>query len=89
MSNVTVSRSATVVHTPVNPYISRVYEFIPISDVFSGSIQIDYEDAELNGIPRQPLHLIFTMAPTGQHTLPAPMMTSIILFSPPALVALP
>jgi hypothetical protein len=34
MSNVTVSRSATVIHTQVNPYISRVYEFITTSDVF-------------------------------------------------------
>jgi hypothetical protein len=31
------------------------------------------------------LPLIFTTAPTGQHTLPAPVMPSIIMFSPNGL----
>src|SRR6187401_3600510 len=51
LSNVTLSRSATIVHTQVNPYISRVYQFSNSSNAFSGSIKINYNDgAELNGI---------------------------------------
>jgi hypothetical protein len=48
MSNVTVSRSAKL-FIPGYPYISGV-TVQPYRDVFSGSIQIDYEDAELNGL---------------------------------------
>src|SRR6187399_1856539 len=57
LSNVTLSRSATIVHTQVNPYISRVYQFSNTSNAFSGSIQINYTDAELNGIPEANLTL--------------------------------
>ncbi|HEX3168737.1 MAG TPA: hypothetical protein VHQ93_20860, partial [Chitinophagaceae bacterium] len=57
LSNITVSRSAIAIHTLVNTYISRVYQFSNTSDAFSGSIQIDYTDAELNGIPEANLTL--------------------------------
>jgi hypothetical protein len=57
LSNVTVSRSAIVVHTTVNTYISRVYQFSSTSDPFSGSIQINYTDAELNGLAEADLTL--------------------------------
>lgn len=45
-----LSRSATLIHTSVNPYISRVYQFANNTNAFSGSVQISYRDAELNGI---------------------------------------
>src|SRR5436190_6052638 len=57
LSNVILSRSATVIHTQANPYISRVYQFSNTSDAFSGSIQINYTDAELNGIAEANLNL--------------------------------
>lgn len=58
LSNVILSRSATVIHAAVNPYIARVYQFSNTSNAFSGSIQIDYTDgAELNGIAEADLTL--------------------------------
>ena len=58
LSNVILSRSATIVHTQVNPYIARVYQFSNTSNAFSGSIQINYTDgAELNGIAEADLTL--------------------------------
>ncbi|HEY5969338.1 MAG TPA: T9SS type A sorting domain-containing protein [Chitinophagaceae bacterium] len=57
ISNVVLSRSITAVHTPGNTYISRVYQFSNTSNAFSGSIQIDYDDLELNGIPEPALTL--------------------------------
>src|SRR5580765_4789024 len=58
LSNVVLSRSATIVHTQVNPYISRVYQFSNTSNASSGSIQINYTDgADLNGIAEANLTL--------------------------------
>ena len=57
LSNVILSRSATIIHTQVNPYISRVYQFSNTSNGFSGSIQINYTDAELNGLTETDLTL--------------------------------
>ena len=58
LSNVILSRSATAVHSTVNIYISRVYQFSNTSNAFSGSIQINYTDgAELNGIAEADLTL--------------------------------
>ena len=58
LSNFTLSKSATVVHTTVNTYISRVYRFSNTSNAFSGSIQINYNDgAELNGLAEADLTL--------------------------------
>jgi hypothetical protein len=58
LSNVVLSKWATVVHTQVNTYISRVYQFSNTSNAFSGSIQINYTDgAELNGLAEANLTL--------------------------------
>ena len=57
LSNVILSRSATVIHTQVNPYISRVYQFGNTSNAFSGSVQINYDDGELNGLAEADLTL--------------------------------
>ena len=57
LSNVVLSRSATVVHTQSKPYISRVYQFSNTSNAFSGSVQINYTDAELNGLAEADLTL--------------------------------
>lgn len=58
LSNVILSRSATIIHTQVNPYISRVYQFSNTTNAFSGSIQINYNDgAELNGLAEADLTL--------------------------------
>jgi hypothetical protein len=57
LSNVILSRSATIIHTQVNPYISRVYQFSNTTNAFSGSIQINYTDGELNGLAEANLTL--------------------------------
>ena len=58
LSNTTLSKSATAIHTPINTYISRVYQFSGISNPYSGSVQINYTDgAELNGITENALTL--------------------------------
>jgi hypothetical protein len=57
-SNTTLTKSATVVHTPAQTYISRVYQLSNTSTPFSGSVQIDYTDGtELNGIAENALTL--------------------------------
>ncbi len=58
LSNTTLSKSDTAIHTPVNTCISRVYQFSGITNPYSGSVQINYTDgAELNGIPENLLTL--------------------------------
>jgi hypothetical protein len=58
ISNNTFNKSAAVIHTATNPYISRVYQLTNTSNPFSGSVQINYTDgAELNGIPETALTL--------------------------------
>ena len=58
ISNNTLSKSTTVIHSSSNPYISRVYQFTNTTPAFSGSIQINYRDgAELNGIAENALTL--------------------------------
>ena len=57
ISNVVLSRSITAVHTPGNTYISRVYQFSNTTNAFSGSIQINYDDGELNGLAEANLTL--------------------------------
>jgi hypothetical protein len=57
LSNITVTKSTTAAHPPANPYISRVYLFSNTSNPFSGSIQINYTDAELNAIAEGDLTL--------------------------------
>jgi hypothetical protein len=57
ISNTALNKSATVTHALNNPYIARVYQFGNTSKQFSGSIQINYLDAELNGIAESQLEL--------------------------------
>ncbi|MDP4284553.1 MAG: T9SS type A sorting domain-containing protein [Bacteroidota bacterium] len=58
LTNTTLSKSATAIHTPINTYISRVYQFSSNSNPYSGSVQINYTDgAELNGIAENALTL--------------------------------
>lgn len=52
ISNNTLSRSATIIHSSYNNYISRVYQFTNNTNAYNGDIWIYYQDgAELNGIP--------------------------------------
>ncbi len=58
LNDITLSKSATAIHTPINTYIQRVYQFSSNSNPFSGSVQMNYNDgAELNGIPENLLTL--------------------------------
>ena len=58
ISNNTLNKSATIIHTSANPYVSRVYQFTNNTNPYSGSVQINYTDgAELNGIPENALTL--------------------------------
>jgi len=58
ISNNTLSRAATAVHTPTGTYIARVYRFVNTSNPYSGAIQINYRDgAELNGLAENILTL--------------------------------
>ena len=57
ISDNTLSRSTTLIHTSSNPYISRVYQFANNTNPYSGSVQINYLDTELNGIPENLLTL--------------------------------
>ncbi|MEK7226422.1 MAG: hypothetical protein AAB221_12190, partial [Bacteroidota bacterium] len=71
ISNNTLSRSATIIHSSYNNYISRVYQFASNTNAYNGDIWIYYQDgAELNGIPENFLTLnmhngttIWTYAP--------------------------
>lgn len=57
ISDNTIIKTGTVTHFTSNPYISRVYQFTNSTNPFTGSLQIDYADSELNGIPENSLTL--------------------------------
>lgn len=57
ISNNTLNKATTIVHTSLNPYISKVYRFTSTTPAFNGSVQINYRDAELNSIPEGQLTL--------------------------------
>jgi len=58
ISNNTLSKANTIIHSSANPYISRVYRFANNTNPYTGSVQINYTDgAELNGIPENQLTL--------------------------------
>ncbi len=58
ISNNTLSKATTIVHTSLNPYISKVYRLTNTTPAFTGSVQISYRDgAELNGIAESVLTL--------------------------------
>jgi hypothetical protein len=50
ISNNTLTKTQTITHFSYNPYISHVYHFANNTGSFAGAIQINYDDAELNGI---------------------------------------
>lgn len=53
-----LTKSATISHASLNPYISPVYQFTNSTNPYSGSLQIYYTDgAQLNGIPESSLSL--------------------------------
>lgn len=57
LSNVSLSRTSTVVNTNSSPYIARVYQFSTTMNPFSGTVQINYQPGELNGIVPSTLQL--------------------------------
>lgn len=57
LSNVSLSKAATLTHNTHNPYIARVYQFSSTTAPFTGSIQFGYETSELNGISEANLQL--------------------------------
>lgn len=58
LSNISLSRNATVIHPTVHTYISRVYKFNTGTNPFTGTIRINYKDgAELNGLTEASLRL--------------------------------
>jgi hypothetical protein len=58
LSNTKLNRRNTVSHPIADPYIARVYQFSNITNPYSGSAQINYQDgAELKGIPESRLSL--------------------------------
>ncbi len=58
LSNNTLSKANTAVHSGGIPYIARVYQFTNNTNSFTGTVQINYTDgAELNSIPENELTL--------------------------------
>lgn len=57
LCNVKLNKSAAVSHALLKPYIARVYQFSNSTNPFSGAVQINYRDAELNGIKEDGLAL--------------------------------
>jgi hypothetical protein len=57
LNGLSLSRNSTTAHPVANGHITRVYLFSGNTPAFSGSIQIQYSDAELNGIPEPALRL--------------------------------
>jgi len=57
LNDISVTRGTTITHPSVNTYVSRVYTFSSTTGSFSGDIQMDYQDAELNGLPEASLQL--------------------------------
>lgn len=57
LSSITLSRNSSINNASANPYVSRVYKFSTTSNPFSGTIRINYIDAELNGLPENSLQV--------------------------------
>ena len=57
LANITLSRSATATHTPLQTYIKRVYKFSGNTAAFTGTVKFNYLTAELNGITPNSLQL--------------------------------
>ena len=54
-----LSRSATVSNTTTIPYINRSYKFGATTAAFSGALQLNYQDSELNGLTESNLKLLY------------------------------
>jgi hypothetical protein len=52
-----ITKNTAVTYPASNPYIGRVYHFSNAIPLFSGTITMYYQDAELNGIPENALTL--------------------------------
>jgi hypothetical protein len=57
LSNTTLTHATAPTVVPTNSNINRVYQFSGITAPFTGSVQINYQDAELNGITEPSLVL--------------------------------
>lgn len=57
LNNVSLSRTATIANPASGSYISRVYQFTGATQPFTGTIQINYEAGELNGLTESALLL--------------------------------
>ena len=57
MTNTTLTKNTTLVHSSVNSNIERVYSFSNVVTGFTGTARIDYLDAELNSIPEANLQM--------------------------------
>jgi hypothetical protein len=57
LSNLSLNKNASVINPLPKPYIARVYQFTNTTNPFSGAVQINYRDEELNGINESGLAL--------------------------------
>ncbi len=57
LSNLSLSKNTTVTNSTSETYVARVYQFSPTTNAFSGTIQVNYEDAELRGLTESTLQV--------------------------------
>jgi hypothetical protein len=50
LSNLLLNKNSTLTNVPINPSINRAYKFNTTTNAFTGTVQIDYDDTELNGL---------------------------------------
>ncbi|MDF2187988.1 T9SS type A sorting domain-containing protein [Paraflavitalea sp. CAU 1676] len=58
LTGTSIVRNNAVTHPFPNPYVTRVYLIDPTPLLFSGDIQFEYDDSELNGLTETTLQLI-------------------------------
>lgn len=58
LTGASIVRNSAVTHPFANPYVTRVYVIDPAPLLFSGDIQFEYDDSELNGLTESTLQLI-------------------------------
>jgi len=66
LSGVSLSRNYSVSNPTTIPYITKVYKFSSPTEPFSGTVQINYADSELNGLSKPNLELMDFVAPSWQ-----------------------
>jgi hypothetical protein len=57
MTNTTITKNTTLVHSSVNSHIERIYAFSNVVTGFTGTARIDYLNEELNSIPEANLQM--------------------------------